>query len=280
MGEAGVPLYVVDAFTDVAFRGNPAAVVVLDRPGGAEWMHNVAAEMNLSETAFCSPRADGDWDLRWFTPRVEADLCGHATLATAHVLFTSGRVARNSAPTFITRSGALRSGVLDDGRIELDMPARPVEEVAPAPGLLDALGVASCDYSGRNANGYELVQLADESSVRSLRPDFAALAALAAVGEHRSVTITAPASNTGATPTRRYDFVSRYFVPSAGIDEDPVTGAAHCILGPYWAERLARPVVTGLQVSARTGIVECEPQADRVRLRGAAVMVVSGELLA
>jgi len=269
----GVPLFVVDAFTDVAYRGNPAAVVLLERSADTAWMHDVAAEMNLSETAFCSPRPDGEWDLRWFTPLVEVDLCGHATLATAHVLLTTGRAHAGTTISFFTRLGTLTATPLTDGRVELDLPAKLLQAVTPAEAseLLAALGVESVEFVGTHPDGYRFVVLTDESAVRSAQPDFVALARL---GAAFTVTITAPADD------QRNDFVSRYFLPGAGIDEDPVTGSAHCLLGPYWSARLGKPVVTGLQVSARTGIVECEPAGDRVRLRGHAVLVTSGELFA
>jgi PhzF family phenazine biosynthesis protein len=266
------PLFIVDAFTDVAFRGNPAAVVLLDesdpRVDDSVWMQAVAAEMNLSETAFCAPCTEGGQRLRWFTPAVEVDLCGHATLATAHVLQTTGGTD-DVELVFHTRSGALRASACGDGRIELDLPAKTFVEASPRDGLFAALGIDSAEYVAMSDDGYQLVVLADSDVVRAVRPDFDALGRL---GEHYGVIVTAPASEPG------HDFVSRYFVPSAGIDEDPVTGAAHCGLGPYWSARLGLPIVRGLQVSARTGRVECEPRGDRVLLRGHAITIVTGSL--
>ena len=257
----------VDAFTDKPFGGNPAAVCLLPRPADAAWMQHVAREMNLSETAFLVRRDDGGFDLRWFTPVVEVDLCGHATLASAHALWEQQHVARDAPAVFHTRSGRL-SAVLRDGWIEMDFPAEP-DEPAPTPeGLPAALG-AEPGYVGRNRFDY-LVGIDTETAVRRLAPDFGRLGKLDA----RGVIVTAPAESDG------FDFVSRYFAPHAGIDEDPVTGSAHCCLGPYWQRRLDRDAFTAWQASERGGIVKVAVGGDRVTLSGQAVTVLRGELLA
>jgi len=258
----GVPFVQIDAFTDVPFAGNPAAVCVLDEPREAVWMQDVAREMNLSETAFLRRREDG-WALRWFTPTVEVDLCGHATLASAHALWSEG--VADGPLTFHTRSGALGAEVRD-GWIWLDFPAQPPEPVEAPSGLADALG-AEPIWSGRADAGF-VVEVADERTVRALEPDMRALRGL-----DTSVMVTAAASEDG------YDFVSRFFAPAYGIDEDPVTGSAHCALGPYWARRLGRDDLTGYQASARGGIVRVRPHDERVELGGRAVTTVRGELL-
>jgi predicted PhzF superfamily epimerase YddE/YHI9 len=254
-----VPLFQVDAFADRPFGGNPAAVCLLDAPAPDGWMRDVAAEMNLSETAFAWREGDAR-RLRWFTPRVEVDLCGHATLATAHVLFARGETGAR----FLTRSGELvaaRRG----GWIELDFPALPVRETTPPAGLAAALGAAPVAVGESRFDC--VVELESEEVVRGLRPDFAALAALDA----RGVIVT----SRGA----KYDFVSRCFFPGVGIDEDPVTGSAHCALAPYWAERLGRSEMTGYQASARGGVVRVRLAPDRVFLSGRAVTVLEGRLV-
>jgi predicted PhzF superfamily epimerase YddE/YHI9 len=254
-----VPLFQVDAFTDKPFRGNPAAVCLLDAAAPDAWMQDVAAEMNLSETAFTWREGDL-WRLRWFTPCVEVDLCGHATLATAHVL--SARGVRDLR--FLTRSGELRA-TRRDGRIELDFPALPVREAAAPEGLAEALGATPVAVGESRFDC--VAELGSEEVVRGLRPDFAALAALDA----RGVIVT----SRGA----RFDFVSRCFYPQVGIDEDPVTGSAHCALAPYWAERLKRAEMTGFQASARGGVVRVRLAGDRVFLAGQAVTVLEGRLV-
>ena len=262
-----LPLYQVDAFTSRPFAGNPAAVCLLDRPRDDAWMQQVAAEMNLAETAFLERRADG-WGLRWFTPAVEVDLCGHATLASAHVLWERGAAANGEALRFHTRSGLLqarRRGV----EIELDFPAEPVE-AAPAPGLAAALGVEP-RWCGRNRLDL-LAELASEAEVRSLAPDFPRLKLATPPG--RGVIVTARS----ATPD--YDFVSRFFAPAAGIDEDPVTGSAHCALGPYWMAKLGKSELRAYQASARGGSLGVRVAGDRVFLTGQAVTVLRGELAA
>ncbi len=262
-----VTIIQVDAFTAEPFGGNPAAVCVLPRPADPAWMQRVAREMNLSETAFLVRRGSGGYDLRWFTPAVEVDLCGHATLAAAHVLWEDGHVSRAAPAEFHTRSGRL-SAVRRDGWIEMDLPAEPAEP-APAPdGLADALG-AEPVFVGRNRFDY-LVEVAAEETVRALAPDIRRLGALPV----RGVIVTARAETDG------FDFVSRFFAPRAGVDEDPVTGSAHCCLGPYWRGRLGRDAFTAWQASARGGLVKVAVAGDRVRLAGQAVTVLRGELLA
>jgi PhzF family phenazine biosynthesis protein len=262
-------LFHVDAFTSVPFAGNPAAVLIAD-DGTANapddrWLQAFAAEMNLSETAFPRRRDDGDFDLRWFTPAVEVDLCGHATLATAHVLWTTGRVANDSPIRFQTRSGVLTVGRHPDGRIELDFPAFATSFSAIEADLTAALGLEPHDvhHSARSTSKYHLIVVTGPDIVRKLRPDFGALRAL---GDDTYV-VTAPGDDT------LHDVVSRYFAPAYGIDEDPATGAAHCVLAPYWSERLARPVLRCYQASERGAELECEPRGDRVLIRGHAVTV-------
>jgi PhzF family phenazine biosynthesis protein len=261
-----VRIFVIDAFTDRAFSGNPAGVVLLEHDADAGWMQRVAGEMHHSETAFVQPRTDGSFALRWFTPTVEVDLCGHATLATAHALASDG------APgtfCFDTRSGVLNATVADDGTIGMNFPAKPVRPVAEPAGLADALGTAPRGVYG---NGMDLlVELADAAAISALSPDLSALAAL----ECRGVCVTAAA---GAGADR--DFVSRFFAPAVGVDEDPVTGSAHCALGPFWAARLGRRDLSGVQCSPRGGRVGVRVEGDRVTLTGRAVTVLDGELRA
>jgi PhzF family phenazine biosynthesis protein len=268
------PLFQVDAFTTEPFVGNPAAVCLLEEqdadPG---WMQRVAAEMNLSETAFLRPGPEpGSYGLRWFTPTVEVELCGHATLASAHVLWTEGRVEAGRPIRFDTASGDLAARAAGDGTIWLDLPATPAEPAEPPDGLLEALGGGPVRWVGRGRFDY-LVELADETAVRGLAPDLRRLGRLSSLG----VIVTAKAD--GAAGPGSCDFVSRYFAPAAGIDEDPVTGAAHCTLGPFWAARLGRDELTGFQASARGGLVQVRPEGDRVRLGGRAVTVLRGRLV-
>lgn len=264
-----VPLFVVDAFTAEPFRGNPAAVCLLDRPPPETWMQSVAAEMHLSETAFCMPRGDG-FDLRWFTPTTEVDLCGHATLATAHVLRETGRLGVGEPARFSTRSGLLVAVPTADG-ITLDFPATPPEPVDPPPGLAAALGLSPRDASDVLRSPFDhVVVVPDPATVTGLAPDLDALAAI----ETRAVVVTAAGGAAGV------DFVSRCFGPRVGIPEDPVTGSSHCALGPLWAARLGRRDLVASQVSARGGILHVSVVHDRVRLTGEAVTVVRGELAA
>jgi PhzF family phenazine biosynthesis protein len=258
-------LFQVDAFTDAAFRGNPAAVCLLGGPADPAWMQAAANEMNLSETAFVEPRA-GAYGLRWFTPAAEVALCGHATLASAHVLYENGLAGAGEAIRFESASGPLTAR-RDNGMIALDFPARPAAPVPPPPGLLDALGVSDPVWTGRGEDD-DLVVLAEETAVTSLAPDIPRLAGTGS----RGVIVTAPAARPDA------DFVSRFFAPAVGIAEDPVTGSAHCTLAPYWSERLGRAELTGYQASARGGVVRVRAAGDRVTLSGHAVTVFSGHL--
>ncbi len=266
-----IPIYQVDAFTDKPFAGNPAAVCILPAPGEEGWMQAVAREMNLSETAFLCPQADG-YALRWFTPAVEVDLCGHATLASAHVLWETGTLQPQEQARFHTRSGLLTAvrradGIEEDGYILMDFPATPDEPVGTVPGLGEALGVVP-QYVGKSRFDY-LIEAESEAVVHALRPDFAALRTLGV----RGVMVTSRADSPG------YDFVSRFFAPGAGVDEDPVTGSAHCCLGPFWHRRLGRVEFTAYQASARGGTVRVRLAGDRVYLGGQAVTVLRGALV-
>lgn len=289
---------IVDAFTDQPFAGNPAGVCLLPAgPWPAEsWMQQLAAEVNLSETAFARPSSgdpDADWDLRWFTPTIEAKMCGHATLATTHVLAADGLL--DGAVRFNSLSGVLVASVEGD-TITLDFPvSRPTEIAVPA-GLAEALGVKPEATYRTDPLGDLLVILQDEAAVRTAKPDPKALAALTEQNALRGAILTAPAEAKGegerepAAPglppaasepgaASGYDFVSRFFAPSHGIDEDPVTGSAHTGLAPYWAERLGREQLVGFQASARGGVVQVRLAGDRVHLTGRAVTVLDGELL-
>lgn len=267
-----LPIVQVDAFTDQPFRGNPAAVCVLPEPREDEWMQAVAREMNLSETAFLM-REDNDYRLRWFTPTVEVDLCGHATLAAAHVLWEDGHLPTDEEARFRTRSGRLDAR-RDGEWIVLDFPAQPEEEIEPPEELLDALGMAPL-YVGRSRFDL-LVELESEDAVRSFEPAIARLAQV----DTRGVIITARAdSNVGDATAAEYDFVSRFFGPRVGVDEDPVTGSAHCVLGPFWQKRLGRAEMVGYQASERGGYVRVSVHGDRVRLGGQAVTVLRGSLV-
>lgn len=265
LAEMPLPLYQVDAFTHSPFSGNPAAVCMLDQPADAQWMQHVAAEMNLAETAFLDPAADG-FHLRWFTPTVEVDLCGHATLASAHVLWETNRLDRAMPARFHTRSGLLTCALKGDW-IEMDFPSQPAEKVEAPPRLLDALGLAGATVA-RSRSMY-LVEMESEMMLRRLVPDFARLKPVECVG----VIVTA------RTPGE-FDFISRFFAPQSGIDEDPVTGSAHCVLAPWWASRLGRPKMTAFQASRRGGVVRVEWKGDRVILGGQAVTTMRGEWLA
>jgi PhzF family phenazine biosynthesis protein len=261
---AGVPLVQVDAFADAAFAGNPAAVCLLEGPADAAWMQAVAGEMNLSETAFVHPDGAG-YALRWFTPVAEVELCGHATLASAHALWECGRVAPDAAIAFATLGGIL-SAEREDDQIVMDFPATPPEPADAPPDLLEALGV-SPRWTGRSRFDW-LVEVASPEEVVAARPDMPRLAALRA----RGVIVTAAGGRDGA------DLTSRYFAPAYGIPEDPVTGSAHCALAPFWAGRLGRDRLVCHQASARGGIVRAEARGDRVLLGGRAVTVLEGRL--
>jgi PhzF family phenazine biosynthesis protein len=256
----------VDAFAERAFSGNPAAVCVLNEDRDAAWMQLVAREMNLSETAFLRPRGDGAFALRWFTPNVEVDLCGHATLASAHVLWEENLLPAAAPARFDTRSGRL-TAELSDGLIWLDFPATPETPAAVPDGLEAALGVRAL-YVGRSRFDF-LVEVESPEAVLGLRPDFRRLADI----ESRGVIVTSRAA-----PADDEDFVSRFFAPAAGVDEDPVTGSTHCCLGPFWEKRLAKSELAGRQLSRRGGVVRVRCVGDRVRLGGRAVTILRGEL--
>ena len=261
-------LRTVDAFTDRPFNGNAAAVVVLDEAPPDDWMAALARETNLSDTAFVIREhpSDADFRLRWFTPTVEVDLCGHATLAAAHCVFEDGA---NGPIRFSTRSGVLTVDQRRDGSLTMDLPPSPPAPIDVPAGLPEALG-APVEWAGRSDNNFFVVALlADEHSVRNLSPNIAGVACIDSPG----ITVTALAE-----PGQAYDFVFRVFAPDAGIDEDPVTGSAHAVLAPYWADRLGRTSLVGLQASARSGLVGVELSGDRVLVIGRAVTVSDGVL--
>jgi PhzF family phenazine biosynthesis protein len=259
-------IFQVDAFTREPFTGNPAGVCILPTGSSEKRFQEIAREMNLAETAFVAPRGE-EFGLRWFTPSAEVDLCGHATLASAHVLWETGLLSPDREARFHTLSGLLVARRVDE-RIELDFPAEPPEESSAPAGLLEALGIRTALFVGRNRLDY-LVELESEAAVRAIAPDFRRLADVAG----RGAIVTARSAN------RRFDFVSRYFAPSVGVDEDPVTGSTHCCLGPWWSERLGRNVLSAWQASRRGGALEVEPRGDRVLIRGHAVTVLRCELL-
>jgi predicted PhzF superfamily epimerase YddE/YHI9 len=259
-----IPLFHVDAFTEQPFAGNPAAVCLLPSWWEDRWLQAVAAEMNLSETAFLVRQRE-HYDLRWLTPQVEVKLCGHATLAPAHVLWQQGLVEGDEI-RFSTKSGILKA-VRRGAEIELDFPLKPEEAAEAPPGMLSALG-ASARYVGKNDLDY-LVEVESEAVLRGLRPDFRSLASVHA----RGVIATSRSSDP------KYDFVSRFFAPTAGIDEDPVTGSAHCCLGDYWRKRLGKTEFVAFQASARGGVVKVRVGKDRAYIAGKVVTVARGELL-
>lgn len=259
------PLFHVDAFATEPFTGNPAAVCLLPAWREDSWLQAVAAEMNLSETAFLVRRPD-HFDLRWFTPKVEVDLCGHATLAPAHVLWQEGLARPGEEIRFSTRSGILKA-VHSGDDIELDFPLKPEQPAAAPPGLLEALGI-SATYVGKNQFDY-LVEVASESALRALKPDCTRLATLSV----RGIIVTSRSDDA------RFDFVSRFFAPAAGIDEDPVTGSAHCCLGDFWRKRLGKTSFVAYQTSARGGVIKVRVAGDRAFLGGTAVIVARGELI-
>jgi PhzF family phenazine biosynthesis protein len=257
-------LWLIDAFTDSAFSGNPAGVCLLAGPMPEEWMQSLAREMNQAETAFLL-KAGEEYDLRWFTPRVEVDLCGHATLASAHYLWESRRLKAKETASFSTRSGVLTAR-RQEKWITLDFPALKALPCEPPPYLLDAF--KSPEASVLKSRFDYLVVLSDPAKLRTLKPDFRLLSAV----ETRGVIITAPSDRPGV------DFLSRFFAPSAGVNEDSVTGSAHCALAPYWAERLGRNTLVGYQASPRGGTVRVEDAGERVILGGKAVTVIKGKL--
>ena len=260
-----VKIYHIDAFTAKAFKGNPAGVCLLEHPMVDTWMQSVAMEMSLSETAFLIRQADG-YNLRWFTPKVEVDLCGHATLASSHVLFETGGARYDTVIRFYTKSGLL-TATLDDGWIELNFPSTPDKEVSAPEGLIEALGVEA-RYVGKTQFDY-IIEVASEKIVRNIDPDYNALCRVPT----RGIMVTSRA-NSG-----EFDFVSRFFCPILGIKEDPVTGSAHCCLGPYWAKKLNKKEFVAYQASERGGIIRVRVDGDRVYLSGQAITVEKGELL-
>lgn len=262
----GKILYQVDSFTGQVFGGNPAGVCIMKEVAPKEWMTNIAAEMNLSETAFLFPEKDG-YNLRWFTPEAEVELCGHATLATAHILWEQGHLDINNDDNFYTLSGLLTAKNLNKG-IELDFPSTPPKECDAPNGLLEALGLDHPVYVGKNKFDY-LIELDSPDKVRRLSPNFSDLKKTSA----RGIMVTA------ASDEKKYDFISRFFAPAFGIDEDPVTGSAHCTLGPYWAEKLGKTRLDAYQASKRGGEVGVAIDGDRIKLTGEAVTVFKLELL-
>jgi PhzF family phenazine biosynthesis protein len=258
------PIYLVDSFTNQPFAGNSAAVCILHEPAQEQWLQKVAQEMNLSETAFLYRKGDA-FDLRWFTPAVEIDLCGHATLASAHILWEEGYLKQDQLACFHTRSGLLTAMRKGDW-IELDFPAEPQAQITPPPGLAEALGVKP-KFVGKNRFDY-LVEVDSEETVLNLKPDFALLNKFPV----RGVIVTSIAVSHG------YDFVSRFFAPAVGINEDPVTGSAHCCLGPFWKERLNKNEFVAYQASFRGGVIRVRVGEKRVYIGGQAVTIVRGEL--
>jgi PhzF family phenazine biosynthesis protein len=262
----GLTIFQVDAFTDRPFAGNPAAVCILPEPKNEIWMQNVAREMNLSETAFLRREAGG-YQLRWFTPAAEVELCGHATLASAHILWEIGELGPDEQARFHTLSGLLTAERKGGDWIEMDFPAKLAEQADAPPHLLEALGITA-KYVGKNDFDY-LVEVDTEEVVRKMKPDIALLARVPA----RGVMVTSKATGAG------YDFVSRFFAPRVGVDEDPVTGSAHCCLAPYWGKRLNKKEMLAYQASARGGVVRVRDGGERVQLGGQAVTVMRGELM-
>jgi PhzF family phenazine biosynthesis protein len=259
-----ITLYQVDAFTSEPFKGNPAAVCLLERPAKVRWMKGVAREMNLSETAFIFPVRDG-WRLRWFTPKKEVDLCGHATLAAAKVLFERNPNLRIKPLLFKTLSGDLLARWVD-GAIELDFPAMPYQRFSYGSHIEQALGFNPRDaaFSGN----FFLFEAPDEATIRKNTPDIAAIEKL----PMPEVIITARSQNP------EFDFISRFFAPQLGIPEDPVTGSAHCLLAPFWAEKLGKTEFNAYQASARGGTLHIRLEGERVKIRGSAVIIFKGEL--
>lgn len=262
-----VEIVQIDAFTDRPFAGNPAAVCILDEPADPEWMQAVAEEMNLSETAFLVP-VHGGYDLRWFSPTVEVDLCGHATLAAAHILYERHGADTAEPLSFFTASGELTARLGADGWIELDFPAGAPEAITPPGALLDSLGLTDVVTVSRNRLDY-LIEVPSSEQLRDLTPD---LARLRSIGT-RGVIVTSVGEGL-------YDFISRFFAPAVGVDEDPVTGSAHCALGPYWADRLGKEDLLAYQASRRGGVVRVGVRGDRVLLGGQSVTVMTSCLTA
>ncbi|MBZ0258661.1 PhzF family phenazine biosynthesis protein [bacterium] len=263
---AKIEIYQVDAFTDAKFGGNPAAVCLLEEGVSDEWMQQIAAEMNLSETAFLLPKQNA-FGLRWFTPAAEVELCGHATLASAHILWAIGALAPKATAKFDTLSGRLTCKKKQNW-IEMDFPALPAEETTPPDGLLQALGIENPVYVGKNLMDY-LIEIDDEEQLKQLSPDFNSLAKV----QTRGTIITAKSTHPAC------DFVSRFFAPTLGINEDPVTGSAHCCLSEYWGEKLETDTLIAHQASKRGGWVKIKRNQGRVHLSGQAVTVLQGTLV-
>jgi PhzF family phenazine biosynthesis protein len=265
------PLYVINAFVVASnpFSGNPAAVCLLDKPREDSWLQAVAAQMNLSETAFLLPAENSnDWNLRWFTPKAEVDLCGHATLASAYFLWQTRTIPGDHPAIFQTRSGQLTCTRRDDW-IEMDFPAEPAVPADDAPSQLLAALNCPGKIVGKKRNRFDfLIELPDEQTLRNLKPDLRALSAIPV----RGVIVTAKSS------TSQYDFISRFFAPAVGVDEDPVTGSAHCCLAPYWSAKLGKTEMLAYQASARGGVVRVTAKGDRVLLAGQAITIVTGQL--
>ncbi len=258
-------LFCVDAFADRIGQGNPAGVCLLGQPADPAWMQMVAREMNLSETAFVVQKENG-FALRWFTPAAEVDLCGHGTLATAHILIEKGYLSMGETARFFTKSGVLMARKIGD-QIRMDFPAEPENEVPVPAALAEALGVQPC-YCGRNRFDH-LVEVASEEEVRRMAPDFVHLKDIPV----RGVIVTSRASTPG------FDFVSRFFAPAVGINEDPVTGSAHCCLAPFWQKRLKKDTFTAYQASERGGVVRLRLDVPgRVKIAGTAITVWEGSL--
>jgi PhzF family phenazine biosynthesis protein len=262
----GIPIYLVDAFTSIAYRGNPAAICMLEKRADENWMQQVAAEMNLSETAFVRPSAGG-YELRWFTPKAEVDLCGHATLAAAHVMWENGMLPHDHAASFSTRSGVLQVKRSMDGWMVMDFPSIPPAAGNSSQALLQALRLERLVYAG--GNGMDLfVEVESEAVLLALEPDFEQLAKLPA----RGVVVTT------RSESQDYDFKSRAFYPAIGVNEDPVTGSAHCALAPYWAAKLGKTELMAYQASERGGVLRVRAADSRVAIEGEAVTVFRGEL--
>ena len=259
------PIFIVDAFTKEAFKGNPAAVCFPNDDANSEWMQSVAAEMNLSETAFLKKNERG-YDLRWFTPEIEVDLCGHATLASAHILWEEGLLPDNSKAFFNTKSGTL-SAEKKGNQIELNFPSKSEKKISEFGKLQEVLDLDFI-YAGESGY-YYIVEVESEDVVKNLKPDFEAIKEITEFG----VIVTSKSSSD------EYDFVSRFFAPSVGIDEDPVTGSTHCVLGPYWMKKLNKNTLRAYQASKRGGVLNIRIEGDRVYLAGNAVTVLKGEFL-
>jgi len=262
-----VPFFQVDSFTPEPYKGNPAGVCILDTNRDEVWMQLVAKEVNLSETAFVVQKSEQEFDLRWFTPTTEVDLCGHATLAASHILWEQNILSEDKEAVFSTKSGLLACKKCSD-KISMDFPSEKAEKAEAPKGLLEALNINPL-YIGKNRMDY-IIEVESEKIVRALNPDFKALKA---VKTHRGIIITAKSDD------EKYDFVSRFFAPAAGIDEDPVTGSAHCCLAPYWAEKLNKKEFKAYQASERGGGLDLLLSDDRVCITGKAVTVIAGKIL-